>query len=84
MLLIARTPTRFLNNPEHIQNTLTMYGRINKPTVGYYWVLTNTNDFKDRSITICQNFMNQAAIKYEKISAAQKGKLTGSEKTITK
>ena len=59
----ARTPIRILSNAEQIQHTLTVYFRIKQPTSCYSWFITKTDDFKDGSITICQNFMNQSAIK---------------------
>ena len=83
LFLLDCTPTFFLNDAEHIQHTLTVYGCIKQPAAWYSWVLTKTKDFKDNSITICQNFMNQAVIKYMKISTAQEVKCTGSNKTIT-
>ena len=60
-----------------------MYVRIKQPATWYSWVLTNTDDFKEVSINIFQNFMNRASIKYAKIYTAQEGKFTGSDKTIT-
>ena len=84
MFLLAHTHTCILYDSEHIQNTLTVYSCIKQSAAWHSWVLTKNDDFEYGSITICQNFMNQAAVKYVKISTAQEGKLTGSEKTITK
>ena len=50
---------------------LAVYGRTKQPAARYSWILTNTKNFEDSSITICQNFMNQATIKYAKIFVAQ-------------
>ena len=69
--LLARTPTRVLKDAEKIQHTLTMYGCIKHPATWNTWVLTKNNDFEEGTITIYQNFMNQAFIKYKKISTAQ-------------
>ena len=83
LLLLTSTTTCILDNSEHTQNTLTVYDRIKQPYLWYTWVLTKTNYFEYGAIAIYKYFMNQAAIKYENISAAQEGTFTGSKKTIT-
>ena len=84
MFLLARTPTHVLDDAGDIQLILTVYGRIKQPAVWYLWFLTKNNYFEDGYISICQSFMKQAVIKYTNISDAQEGKLSVSNKTITK
>ena len=78
---LATTRTRILDDSERIQHTLNAYSKILQPEVWAQWVRNKIDSFEDGNITVCQDFMNSAAIKYAKIGG-MKGGFKGSVHTV--
>ena len=78
---LATTRTRILDESERIQHTLNAYSKILQPEIWAQWVRNRTDSFEDGTITVCQDFMNSAAIKYAKIDG-MKGGFKGSVDTV--
>ena len=78
---LATTRTRVLDDSERIQHTLNVYSKILQPEVWAQWVRSKIDSFEDGNITVCQDFMNSAAVKYAKING-MKGGFKGSVHTV--
>jgi len=52
---------------ERINHTLNVYSKILQPEIWAQWVRNKVDQFEEGSITVCQDFMNSAVIKYNKI-----------------
>jgi hypothetical protein len=81
LFVLARTPTRPLDEPEKILHTLTVYSKIRQPEQWAQWTRNQVDKFEEGSILVCQSFMNQAVVKYNKITYELKG-FSGSSHTI--
>ena len=66
LFTLATIQYRILNKLEHIQHTLNVYSDILQPEVCTQWVRNKINSFKDDGITVYQDFMNSATMKYNK------------------
>ena len=83
LFVLATTSTRNLLDSERIQHTLNVYGKILQPEVWAQWVRNKVEDFEEGKITKCQDFMNTATIKYNKIAGSYpSGKFPGSSTTV--
>ena len=81
LFTLATSSTRSLKDSERIQHTLTAYSKIIQPDTWARWVGNKLDSFEEGSITKCQDLMNMATIKYNKIINVS-GKFNGSTKTI--
>ena len=73
LFVLATTQHRNLDESERIQHTLNAYTKILQPEVWAQWVRNKLDSFEDGNITVCQDFMNSATIKYNKIAATEGG-----------
>ena len=60
---------------------LTIYGHIKQPVQWAKWVQVQEDQFEESQITISQDFMYQASVKYTKIASSDSG-FHGSMKTL--
>jgi hypothetical protein len=81
LFVLATTASRALPDAERIQHLLTAYARIRQPEEWAQWVRNQVDEFDKGSLIHCQTFMNEAALKYIKISATSSG-FTGSSNTL--
>ena len=56
-----------LDNSELIQQTLNVYSKILQLEVWDQWVRAKIDSFEEGAITVCQDFMNSATMKYNKL-----------------
>ena len=73
LFVLATTPHRQVGQPERIQHTVTVYGRIQQPQSWATWVSHQIDRIEEGAITNHQDFMNAAALKYAKIHAKEGG-----------
>ena len=73
LFVLATTQHRDLDESERIQHTLNAYTKILQPEVWAQWVRNKLDSFEDGNIKVCQDFMNSATIKYNKIAATEGG-----------
>ena len=73
LFVLATTQHRDLDESERIQHTLNAYTKILQPEVWAQWVRNKLDSFEDGKIKVCQDFMNSATIKYNKIAATEGG-----------
>ena len=81
LFTLATSSTRTLAESERIQHTLSAYSKILQPDTWARWVGTKVDLFEEGKLTQCQDFMNLATMKFNKIVNAS-GKFHGSTKTI--
>jgi len=67
LFTLATTSTYHLLPSERINHTFNVYSKIFQPEIWAQWVRNKVDQFEERSITVCQDFMNSAVIKYNKI-----------------
>jgi len=79
--VLSTTSSRTLLDAEKIQHLLTVYGKILQPESWAQWVRNKLDDFEDGNIIDCQDFMNKAVIKYNKIVCVS-GNFSGSITTV--
>lgn len=79
--VLSTTSSRTLLDAEKIQHLLTVYGKILQPESWAQWVRNKVDDFEDGNIINCQDFMNKAVIKYNKIVCVS-GQFSGSITTV--
>ena len=85
LFVLATTTSRNLLHSERIQHTLNVYGKIMQLEMWTQWVWTKVNSFKEGNIMVYQDFMNRAAIKYNKIIGfSDSGKIQGFITTVKK
>jgi hypothetical protein len=82
LFVLATTRERELLASERIQHTLTVYARIQQPEPWAQWVRNQVDRFEDGQITNCQDFMNSAIIKYNKIAGTTEGGFNGASTTL--
>ena len=77
LFILATTNTRTLKDSERIQHTLNNYAKILQPELWAQWVRDKMDSFDEGNITVCQDFMNSAIVKYNKI-VGKEGQFKGS------
>jgi hypothetical protein len=83
LFVLATTRKRQLLDSERIQHTLAVYDRIKQPEPWAQWVRIQIDKFDDGLILVCQDFMNSATLKYNKIiTSSVVGGFKGSVSTI--
>ena len=68
LFTLATTRSRALDESERIQHTLNVYSKILQPEMWGQWVRKKIDSFEEGGITVCQDFMNPATMKYNKIA----------------
>ena len=81
LFVLAATQHRKLNEQERIQHTLNVYAKILQPETWAQWIRNKVDEFEEGNVTVCQDFMNSAVIKYNKIAATHEG-FKGSVHTV--
>ena len=81
LFTLATSSTRSLAESERVQHTLSAYSKILQPDTWARWVGTKVDLFEEGKTTKCQDFMNLATMKYNKIVNVS-GKFHGSTKTV--
>ena len=81
LFVLCTTQHRILDDNERIQHTLNVYSKIKQPEVWAQWTMNKIDAFDDNQITVCQDFMNTAVVKFNKINATDKG-FKGSVHTV--
>jgi len=81
LFVLAATQHRKLNEQERIQHTINVYAKILQPEMWAQWVRNKVDEFEEGKITVCQDFMNSAVIKHNKIAASHEG-FKGSVHTV--
>ena len=82
LFVLATTPHRRLEDLERISHTLNAYSRIKQPETWAQWVRNQVDDYDRGNIANCQDFMNQAVIKYNKIDGISEDGFKGSSTTL--
>ena len=82
LFVLATTQTRKLDDQERIQHTLNTYSKILQPEIWAQWVRNHVNSFEEGKITVCQDLMNTATIKYNKICNINDGQFKGSVHSV--
>ena len=82
LFVLVTTPHRRLEDLERISHTLNAYSRIKQPEIWAQWVRNQVDDYDRGVITNCQDFMNQAIIKYNKIDGISEDGFKGSSTTL--
>ena len=82
LFVLATTPHRRLEDLERISHTLNAYSRIKQPETWAQWVRNQVDDYDRGNIINCQDFMNQAVIKYNKIDGISEDGFKGSSTTL--
>jgi hypothetical protein len=82
LFVLSNTASRTLAEAEKVQHLLTAYERIKQPDKWSQWVVSKMDDFDDGKLTNAQQFMNDAALKYLKISADSDAGFGGSSNTM--
>jgi hypothetical protein len=75
LFVLATTREHTLQPSEHILHTSTAYSRIKEPEQWAPWIHNQVDDFEAATLTVCQDFMNSAVIKYNNISGSNDGVL---------
>ena len=73
LFVLCTTQHRTLDDNERIQHTLNVYSKIQQPEVWAQWTRTKVDLFDENQITVCQDFMNTAVVKYNKINSTENG-----------
>ena len=81
LFTLATTQSRALDESERIQHTLNVYSKILQPEMWAQWVRNKIDSFEEGGITVCQDFMNTATMKYNKIACTTSG-FKGSVHTV--
>lgn len=81
LFVLATTANRTLHNSERLQHIITVYSRIKQPESWAQWVRIQIDRIEDGTVTVPQDFMNSAALKYTKISTTDSG-FQGSSNTL--
>jgi len=81
LFILSTTSSHTLDDSECISHTLNAYGKIVQLESWAQWMRTKVDSFEEGSITVCQEFMNAAVMKYNKI-ICEKGKFAGSITTV--
>ena len=81
LFVLCTTQHRILDDNERIQHTLNVYSKIQQPEVWAQWTRTKVDLFDENQITVCQDFMNTAVVKYNKINSTENG-FKGSVHTV--
>jgi hypothetical protein len=82
LFVLATTCERTLQLLERILHTITAYSRIKQPEQWAQWIRNQVDDFEAGTLTICQDFMNSAVIKYNKVSGSNDGSFSGAATTL--
>ena len=67
LFVLATTEHRALQENERIQHIINVYRKILQPETWAQWVRNQMDQFQSGNLTVCQDFMNTAAIKYQTI-----------------
>ena len=67
LFFLAATQTHQINDAEKIQYILTVYDVIKQPEQWTQWIRNKSHLFEEGPITNCQDFINLALLKYNKI-----------------
>ena len=81
LFILATTNTRTLTDGERIQHILNVYAKILQPEIWAQWVRDKMDSFDDGAITVCQDFLNSAVVKYNKI-IGKEGQFKGSVTSV--
>lgn len=81
LFTLATTQHRTLDNSEHIQHTINVYSKILQPEVWAQWMRFKIDSFEEGTITVCQDFVNSATMKYNKI-VTKEGSFKASVHTV--
>jgi hypothetical protein len=81
LFILATTREQQLLDSKRIQHAITVYSSIKQPKPWAQWMRIQVDKFDDGLITVCQDFMNSATLKYNKITAS-KGGFQGSVSTV--
>ena len=81
LFTLATTQSRVLAKSERIQHTVNVYSKILQPEMWAQWVRNKIDFFEEGGITVCQDFMNSATMKYNKIACTTSG-FKGSVHTV--
>jgi hypothetical protein len=81
LFVLATTRERQLLDSERIQHTLMIYSKIKQPEPWAMWVRIQVDKFDEGLIHVCQDFMNQATLKFNKITSTEGG-FQGSNSTV--
>ena len=73
LFVLAATQHRKLNEQERTQHTNNLYAKILQPEMWAQWVRNKVDEFEEGKITVSQESMNSAVIKYNKIAASHEG-----------
>ena len=79
LFLLAAISSRTLGEAEYIQHTPNVYAKILQPELWAQWVREKMDLFDEGKLTVCQDFMNLAVLKCNKIIAKHrkfKGSIT--------
>ena len=82
LFVLATTPHRRLEDLERISHTLNAYSRIKQPEMWAQWVRNQVDNYDQGMIVNCQDFMNQAVIKYNKIDGISEDGFKGASTTL--
>jgi hypothetical protein len=82
LFVLATTRERTLQPSERILHTITTYSRIKQPEQWAQWIRNQVDDSEAGTLTVCQDFMNSAVIKYNKISGSNNGSFSGATTTL--
>ena len=81
LFVLYTTQHQILDDNERIQHTLNVYSKIKQPEVWAQWNMNKIDAFDDNQITVCQDFINTAVVKFNKINATDNG-FKGSVHTV--
>ena len=82
LFVLATTRDRRLAATERIQHALSTYARIKQPELWAQWVRNKIEDFDEGRLTNCQDFMNSAVLKFNKVISESNGTFQGSTTTL--
>ena len=82
LFMLVTTNTRALLDAEKIQHTINVYNKIKQPEVWAQWVRNEVDNFEEGKILICQDFMNSALVKYNRIIGEHGSTFHGSSTTV--
>jgi len=83
LFILASTPQNKIKDSERIFHTLKAYKRIKQPERWAHWTREQSDSYCCGGITYCQNFHNEAVLKYNTIAAEHEdGKFHGSAHTV--
>jgi len=81
LFVLCTTQHRILDGNERIQHTLNVYSKIKQPEMWAQWTRTKVDLFDENQITMWQDFMNTAVVKFKKINSTENG-FKGSVHTV--